>query len=119
MPTHPSYDDRLMARAIAIAQAITMAESAHLQHVKKLQGAVMQAADAGMKDVQVTLSVPAWLAIIDEIKDRRPRNYSMLLADEIIDRLELVAGAMELKVFGHGAGEPGLDRAPDARAPEA
>jgi len=81
-----------MARAMAIAKSITMAESAHLRHCLVLQETVLAAADAGRKEVAVTLDVAAWLAIIDEVKNRRPRNLSQLVTETLFDRLEWPSG---------------------------
>lgn len=83
---------QLVARALAIAQSITMSESAHLKHCLVLQELVLAAADAGRREVSVTLDVAAWLAIIDEVKGRRPRNLSQLVTETLFDRLGWPSG---------------------------
>lgn len=48
----------------------------------------MAALAAGNATVSYQLPVLAWLDIIAEIKDRHPRNYSSLLRDDMMERLE-------------------------------
>lgn len=41
------------------------------------------------RETSLTFDLPimAWMAVLDEIEARRPRNYSQLLHDDTIDRL--------------------------------
>jgi hypothetical protein len=49
--------------------------------------AVLSAALArGDKTVKLELSVRGWMCIVDEVRDRRPRNWSRLLAADTIAR---------------------------------
>jgi hypothetical protein len=86
---------QIVARAIVIARAITFAERPLMDHVLVLQEEVLAAVDRGEQTVSVMLDAAAWLAIIDEVKDRRPRNLSQLLRDDFIDRLEAVVMRLE------------------------
>jgi len=79
---------QIVARAAVIARAITFSEHPLMQHVLVLQEEVLSAVERGEHVVTVTLDAAAWLAIIDEVKDRRPRNFSQLLRDDFIERLE-------------------------------
>jgi hypothetical protein len=59
----------------------------HIENVDKLREELMAALAAGKRTVTLNLPVLAWLAFLDEIQDRRPRNYSALLHDDHLDRL--------------------------------
>lgn len=88
-------NERLMLRAVMIARALTFAERPLMEHVLLLQEEVLAAVERGEHTVSVMLDAAAWLAIIDEVKDRRPRNFSQLLRDDFIDRLESVVLRLE------------------------
>ena len=59
----------------------------HFANIEKLNEAVLAAMARGEQTVKFEIPVMGWLAIFDEIRDRRPRNYSRLLVDDTITRL--------------------------------
>jgi len=77
---------KLLRRAAAIGRAISIQESELLRYIQSLGDDLLKAAADGKKDASIELPIHAWLAIIDEIKGRRPRNYSQLIADDTIER---------------------------------
>ena len=65
-----------------------IADYEHLENFDMLREALMKALANREKTVKLELSVLGWLALVDEIQNRRPRNYSALLRDDTLDRLE-------------------------------
>lgn len=80
-------NSRLLARACVIAQALTLSDSRLFQSIQSLTDKLLEEAAGGATIANPTLPISTWLAIIDEIKDRRPRNYSRLIADDTNERL--------------------------------
>lgn len=76
-----------MRRAAVIGAALTVSDDALLRYLGNLADNLLASAARGEEKATIDLPVKAWLAIIDEIRDRRPRNYSRLLADDTIARL--------------------------------
>ena len=56
--------------------------------LNEMQNLLMDALAAGQLSIKLELPVLTWLAIVDEIKGRRPKNYSQLLRDDMVERLE-------------------------------
>ena len=75
-----------MRRAAAIGAAITASDNEVMKAIQKLTDDLLACAAAGNTTATVELPIKMWLAIIDEIKGRRPRNYSQLVADDTIER---------------------------------
>jgi hypothetical protein len=88
MSLDESRRTKLLRRAAVIGQAITMSESEFLRSMKALSDNLLQQAADGASDATLKLPIKTWLAIIEEIKGRRPRNYSRLIADDTIERFE-------------------------------
>ncbi len=59
----------------------------HLCNIEILREKLMAALAEGKKTATIQLPVMGWLSLLDEIQDRRPRNYSALLQDDHLDRL--------------------------------
>jgi hypothetical protein len=60
----------------------------HIENVERMRETLMTALAAGHKTVKFELDVFGWLMLLDEVQDRRPRNYSALVRDDAMDRLE-------------------------------
>lgn len=52
----------------------------------------------GPAEVTLTLPVVAWVGILDELKERRPRNLSYLLANDTAERLDAAIDRMHDEV---------------------
>lgn len=63
------------------------AEKLHLQTFADIREKLMAGLSRGELTVTFTLPAMRWLDILDEVEQRRPRNYSMLLRDDLFDRL--------------------------------
>jgi hypothetical protein len=77
----------------------------HIENIENLREVLMRALADGRKTVKFELDVFGWLMLLDEVQDRRPRNYSALLRDDAMDRLEdsiewLQAEIREVMVHG-------------------
>ena len=72
---------------MAIGQSIALSDNELMKAIQALADDLLASADAGNTSATVELPIKMWLAIIDEIKGRRPRNYSQLVADDTIERL--------------------------------
>lgn len=53
-----------------------------------IQEKCFEALGEGKMQLTMTLDTLAWIDIIQEIKNRNPRNYSQLLRDDMMDRME-------------------------------
>lgn len=58
-----------------------------LDAIERLTEKAHAALARGEKTVTMTLPAAGWLVLFDEIRDRRPRNYSSLIRDDFMDRL--------------------------------
>jgi hypothetical protein len=63
------------------------AEKRHLLTFADMREKLMAGLGRGELTVTFTLPAMTWLDILDEIEQRRPRNYSMLLRDDLFDQL--------------------------------
>ena len=72
----------------------TDAERRHLMTFAQVEDALIAALAAGQSTVTLELPVMAWLAILDEVRDRRPRNYTRILADHTADVFASMAEAL-------------------------
>jgi hypothetical protein len=63
------------------------AERRYINTIAEMRELIMAA--LANKQGTLTLELPtmAWMAVLDEIEARRPRNFSQLLRDDTIDRL--------------------------------
>lgn len=71
---------------VYLARTIS-SERKYLNTVDEMREALMTALANRQTVLTYELPVMAWMAMLDEIANRRPRNYSQLLRDDIIDRL--------------------------------
>lgn len=62
-------------------------DEARLRYFDALEAAVYQAVADGKPTISFELPSVGWMNIVDEIKDRAPRNYSRLLRDDLLERL--------------------------------
>lgn len=69
-------------------------ERQHLKTFAELEEHLMSALAARQQTVVLELPVLSWLTILDEIRDRRPRNLTRLLADDSMDRFASMAEAL-------------------------
>lgn len=67
--------------------SLTDEERDQCETITSLREMLGQALAQKRTTVTLELSVFVWLNILDEVFDRRPRNYSRLLADDTLDRL--------------------------------
>lgn len=64
------------------------AEQTHCDAILALQKAILKAAmGQGHRTVTLSLDVFVWWGILDEIVDRRPRNFSAVFRDDTMERL--------------------------------
>jgi hypothetical protein len=63
------------------------AEKCHLLTIQDIREKLMAGLSRGELTMSFSLPTMRWLDILDEIEQRRPRNYSMLLRDDLFDRL--------------------------------
>ena len=62
-------------------------ERHRIETFEKMEALLMEALAAGNTEATLTLNVHRWLSFLDEVRDRHPRNYSRLVADDTIARL--------------------------------
>lgn len=82
-PTTPLTPEQYAAREQRAGQA----EHEHFAAIRDFRERLMEALGRGELESTFKLPTMRWLDILDEIQDRRPRNYSMLLRDDLFDRL--------------------------------
>lgn len=68
-------------------QRMADAEKQYVATMLKFREDLMAALGRGELSITYTLPTMRWLDILDEIQDRRPRGFSMLLRDDLFDRL--------------------------------
>jgi len=66
-----------------------------VRNIETLNAAVLAAIERGEQTVTIKLPCFELLAILEEIRDRRPRNYSRLIADDTIERLNAAIDRIE------------------------
>lgn len=82
-------------------------EGWHLSNLQTLQDTLFEAMSGGRGKVRLELDVRAWLEILQEVRDRCPRNYSRLLANEQHERMEVMIDRLHtewLALVAAGAG---------------
>lgn len=83
-----SDDPQTPAEYEAFVARLVNHERTHLRTIQELQDACMAALADRKLTLTLELSTLVWIDIVAEIKDRIPRNYSQLLRDDMMDRLE-------------------------------
>jgi hypothetical protein len=83
-------------------------DAAHFESMQRLETELMSALAAGRSEVTITLDTMGWLGIVNEIKDRRPRNYSRLLADDAMERLNAAIDRIHEEANYIAASGPGM-----------
>lgn len=82
-PVEPYTDAEYQARE----QQALEAEKRHLRTIADMREKLMTGLSRGELTVTFTLPAMRWFDILDEVEQRRPRNYSMLLRDDLFDRM--------------------------------
>lgn len=83
-------------------------DDGRLKAFATLDKILMEAMARGEMSVKVELSVWHWLNILDEVKDRQPRNYSALLRDDLVARMNAAIDRVHEEANYIAAFSPGL-----------
>lgn len=70
------------------ALVVDFSDPAFVAAFVQLEEKILAALYAKQDSVQINLPVRFWAAMLDEIKDRRPKNVSYLLADDRIQKMD-------------------------------
>jgi hypothetical protein len=79
----------------------------HLDNMRALEAELLAALARGDKTLKLELSVVGWMNVVDEIRDRRPRNFSRLLADDTLARMNAAIDRVHEEVVFMAAHGPG------------
>lgn len=96
-----------------------ISDAEHLINIEALTEACEDAVRRGNRTVSVELSALGWLAIFDEIKNRRRANYSALIADQHLREMGEILDEMREGVafmIANGPREWQTDRALTGRS---
>lgn len=65
---------------------------------QKMENELLAAMKEGKREVTYTLPVMTWLQLLDEVKDREPRNMSRLIRDDTLERMNSVIDRLDEEV---------------------
>lgn len=74
--------EKLASGGRAIEERMAAEEKAHLAAILRLESEAFDAWRRGDKTLAVSLSPREWVQFVEEMRDRRPRNFSRLLAED-------------------------------------
>lgn len=82
-------------------------EKTRFEAFNEIQEQCMAALARGEMKVTMTLEALAWIDIIQELKDRNPRNFSSLLRDKTMERMEAAIERLHEEVTYLVVSQPG------------
>jgi hypothetical protein len=86
---------------------LSPAEQDRFAAFTEIQEQCFAALAAGKMQTTMTLDTLAWIDIIQEIKDRNPRNFSQLLRDDQVNRLEAAIERLHDEALFMATARPG------------
>lgn len=107
-PTTPLTPEEYAARE----QRAKEAEREYVRVVQDFRERLMAALGRGELNSTFTLPTMVWLMLLDDMRDRRPRNYSAMLRDDTLDRLNAAIDRLHEEANFMVAFGPSRDVAP-------
>lgn len=75
--------------------------------INAIQEQLFEALGKGQMQTTITLDTLAWIAVMQEVKNRNPRNYSQLLRDDMMERMDAVIERLHEEVTYLATAQPG------------